>query len=768
MNCLCFIKNTKCDIFVSGIKARSMKKSQLVSILLLIIFLINSTATFSNRIEKPSKKKERPKVGLVLSGGGAKGFAYIGMLDLFNEVGLQVDYIGGTSIGSIVGGLYAVGYSPEAIKDIVVTQDWDALLRDEIPRKYLSYEEKEFMDKPIITLPIRERKIGLKQAMYHGQQINLLLNRYFSPAWSVTEFKNLQTPFLCVGANLFNGQAEVLTSGYLPYAIRSSMSIPGYFSPTYYNGMYLVDGGVVNNYPAKPVMDYGAGLLVGGDVQSGLKDTISELKTLAEIITQIVFFHAEEANLEADSLLKINVKYDVPATTMGFSDYDTIIKYGYCLADQYRDEIKALADSLNAIEPVAVKERNAKPLVYFDVVDIKYRGNHKIPDQFLENYFDKVRNSTATINEVEHLITSIYGTKFFEYVFYKVEPRSDGKFNLIIEVQESSPGYLGASVHYDSDYHGSVKVSGTFRNVFGNRSKLFTEVLLGTNPRLRALYLLSNGDDPGFGVEVDMYEFTFGDYEKGKKTTDLSIANFKSSAFYTTNFKNLYSFRAGFEYEYFRFKQKVVIYPDLVPLENFNSYGNIFVRFRADTRDKLHFSTTGFNTDLIGRYVMTLSSGWVQDVFSNSFILSLKTDQNISLSPKFVFRPGLYFGWTFQQDVITPVQYLFGAGGLNDINYINNYVPFTGVNFIQRLGLYSAIGRAKLQYNIYEKFYLTLRSDFGVLEDEVDEIFNIKNAMLGYGLTASYDSFIGPVELTVMGSNINPNVTLFLNVGFIF
>lgn len=733
---------------------------------LIAVLLLNPILLSANDVDAKNKKK-RPKVGLVLSGGGAKGFAYVGLLDLLQEVNMPIDYIGGTSIGSIMGGLFAAGYDADAIKEIITNQDWNALLRDEIPRKYISYDEKEYMGKSILSFPIKRRKVNLMQSMYHGQQINLLLNRYFSPVWDVRDFSELQTPFLCVAANLFNGDAEVLTGGYLPYAVRSSMSIPGYFSPTLYNGKYLIDGGVVNNYPAGPIKKEGTDLLLGGDVQSGLKDTITQLQTLTEIINQIVFFHAEEANTEADSLIKINVKLKVPAGMMDFDKYDTIIKYGYAVAELYREEITALADSLNALEPSEPKVRNTKPLVFIDIVDVYYEGNDKMPDDYLDNYFDNFKNSTVTIHEIENIITRLYGTRFFEYVFYELQPSSDGKANLLIRLKESSPGYLGASVHYDLDYHGSVLVNGTFRNIFGNRSKLFAELIMGTNPRFRALYLLSNGPKPGFGVDLDMYDFKFSYYDKATKITDIKMANIRASVFYTSIFRNLYSFRAGFEYEYFRFKQAIVVSPEFVPFENFKSYGNVFFSFRADTRNKEYYATNGFESELVVRYCMTLSDGWVDSVFTNSLVVSGKFDYNAPLSGKLTLKPAIFAGFTLQQDE-PPIQHWFGAGGLNEINYISNFVPFTGVKFVQKLGLYSAIGRMKLQYNIFKKLYFTLRADVGAVEETTKELFNVKNTMVGYGATASYDSFIGPVEFTVMASNINPGISFFVNVGFSF
>ncbi len=170
-----------------------MKKISLVlSLLFLAHILCAQDQQISNK-KKPNNK--RPKVGLILSGGGAKGFAYIGLFKVLHEVGLRIDYIGGTSIGSIMGGLYAVGYSPEAMEDMIRAQDWTALITDKIPRRFKAYEEKNYTENTIVAFPINKRKIAMKRSLYQGQLINLLLNRYFSPAWSIRDFNELQTPF---------------------------------------------------------------------------------------------------------------------------------------------------------------------------------------------------------------------------------------------------------------------------------------------------------------------------------------------------------------------------------------------------------------------------------------------------------------------------------------------------------------------------------------------------------------------------------------------
>ena len=744
-----------------------MKKSSILISFITVLLFLQSTSSFSISNAMPVKK-ERPKVGLVLSGGGAKGFAYIGLLRVMQEVGLRVDYVGGTSIGSIVAGLYAIGYSPDEIERMVKEQDWAPLLIDEIPRKYIAYEEKEFLENALVSLPFKKRKIALKQAMYQGQQVNLLLNRFFSPAWNTTDFSKFQTPFLCVGTNLFNGDAEVLKEGYLPMAIRASMSIPGYFSPTYYDGNYLVDGGIVDNYPAGELKKEGAQLIVGGDVQSGLADSISQLSSMTEIINQIVFFHGEKANEEAAEIIDLNIRFEVPAGMMDFTKYESIIAYGEKVAREHYDELKKLADSLNAIEYMPLKEYNTTPLDSLNIAKVIYKGNDKMSLIYFDNYFGQFENTKISIDDLEHVITRVYGTRFFKHVFYELVPVADGKANLIIDIEEGSPGYLSASVHYDTDYSGSIRLNGIFRNVLGHRSKLFTELVIGPNPRFRALYLLSNGAKPGFGTEIDMYEFKFEDFNKDTLIHKLGFTDYKVSAFMTSTFNNLYNFRAGVEYEYFSLSQKDIHVDSLfVPFEGFHSYGNLFVKLRADTRDKAYFATEGFNAEFKLTYAIPLSSDWSKNLFTNSLIFYAKYDQSFSLSPKFVVKPGFFVGGTLKQDS-PPIQHLFGLGGLNDINYVDGFVPFTGVHFIQEFGYYAGIARLKFQYNVYEKIYLTLRSDVGATSGDVKDLVDPAYTLFGYGLTASYNSIIGPVEFTVMGSNVNPSASFFVNIGFSF
>lgn len=734
---------------------------------LLTAILLLSPPSLSRAGNYHEPEGSRPKVGLVLSGGGAKGFAYIGLLRVLNEVGLQVDYIGGSSIGSIMGGLYAIGYHPDSIEQIIRSQNWDNLMTDKIERKYEAYDEKEFGEKTILSVPVRNRKISLGNAFYHGQQVDLLLNHYFSPAYQTFRFADLQVPFLCMGTDLLTGDAIVLDKGYLPMAVRSSMSIPGYFSPIEYEGYYLVDGGVVNNFPVKQVKEAGAEIIIGGNVQEGLYTTKKQLNSITAILDQIISFPGIEANHVADSLIDVSVRIKLNYGMMDFDQYDSIIAAGERVTRSHYHELKALADSLNAIEFRPMKPQLTHPLDTLEFGEIRIQGNTRTPTSYFHTYFKEIKGHAIAIKELETIINFMYGSRFFDRVSYRMD-NTKSPPDLIIDVEETARGVLSAGVHFDNDYNGSILINGVFRNLLGRNTKLFANAVLGVNPRLKVVYLIGWNGKAGLGISADLYTFKFNLYDKSEKTNQITFSNNKLSLFFNSAFLNMYNIKAGFDYEYFRFRQDVPVDTTLNKYSNFKSYGTPFVSINADTRNHGYFPTRGFQATLRAEYVIPLSGNWVQEIFTNSAIIYLKYDQSIPLHKRFTLRPGIMAGGTLKQSDQPPVQHMFAVGGLNTSNYIESFIDFTGAQFIQNYGNYALVGRMKLQYNFYKKNYLTFRADVGGNQHDIEELFLSENFMVGYGVTYSYDSFIGPIELTLMGSNINSGPMLFLNLGFWF
>jgi len=243
---------------------------------------------------------ERPKVGLILSGGAAKGMAHVGVLKVIEQAGLKIDYIGGTSMGGLVSDLYAIGYDADSLGGRVASVDWDKLLSDDINRRELSIEEKPDYDRFFVSFPLRERKVKLPAGVVTGQNIENLFAELCSHVHNIQDFDQFQIPLLCVSADVATGAAVIHRDGYLPNAMRATMAIPSVFTPVNIDGRLLIDGGVVNNFPVDHVQAMGADILIGvnvGHQPFSAEDEVNFLK----VMEQTVF-------LASNKLTKENIK----------------------------------------------------------------------------------------------------------------------------------------------------------------------------------------------------------------------------------------------------------------------------------------------------------------------------------------------------------------------------------------------------------------------------------------------------------------------------
>jgi NTE family protein len=768
-----------------------MKK---IYLFLLFTIFIFSGKSFSQTVADTVESK-RPKVGLVLSGGGAKGFAYIGLFKVLKEIGLHIDYIGGASIGSIMAGFYSAGYDPDTLPYIISEVDWDDVMKDKVARKYVPFIDKEMGEQLIIQLPIvnKKKKISLKQSLYEGQNVDLLLSRYFARFYKTNDFSKMPVPVFFTGTDLLTGNSVMLKSGNLEKAIRSSMSIPGYFKPIHYGDKYLVDGGVVNNYPAKDMRNLGMDFIIGGDVQQGLEQDINKLNSVFSVINQIIGFSAIEATKEGEKNTDMYIHFDMgPYNMMSFNDYDSIIAIGEKTARAHYDELKKLTDSLNAIEYKPGNDFSTEFLDSINILNVKVEGNKKVSPRYFKNLFKEITNEKISISELEKIINILYGSGFFDLVTYRFEEPEDvksdneennnfkdndlgnEKVNLVISVQEKGIGVIAAGIHYDSDYNIGLLFNASFQNLLVKGSKLFINMNLSQNMNFKFTYLMDRGPKPGLGISGNIYTFTFGDYDGNVKVNELKFTNYKATFFVSSTFINQFNFQIGGDYEYFRLEQNIITDTLLNDYSNFNSYFTVYGSFKMDTWNKAYYPTKGHKINARIEYVLPLSRDWVQDVFKNSLVFYTSWGGNFPLGnrKKFVFQPGIFAGFTVNGNSgkLTPVNHWFGLGGLNQNNYQENISSFIGTKFIQMFGLHTFVAKLKLQYNVYKSLYVMPRYDIGSawgLEgkgpgDEID--INVVN---GYGLTLGYDSFIGPAEITVMGSNVY-GFSMFLSIGYSF
>jgi NTE family protein len=243
-----------------------LRHNSFLFILFSLFFFLSAQNSFSQ------DTIHRKKIGLVLSGGGAKGFAHIGVLKVLEKAGVKIDFIGGTSMGAVVGGLYATGYNATQIDSIFEFTDFDELLQDYIPRTSKSFYEKRNDEMYAVSLPFEHFKIGVPIALSKGMYNYNLIAKLTHNVRHVRDFSKLPIPFVCVATDIEKGEEVILNKGYLAQAMMASSAFPSLFSPVEIDGKILIDGGVTNNYPVEELRKMGAEIIIGVDVQDGLKD----------------------------------------------------------------------------------------------------------------------------------------------------------------------------------------------------------------------------------------------------------------------------------------------------------------------------------------------------------------------------------------------------------------------------------------------------------------------------------------------------------------
>ena len=264
----------------------------------------------------PDTLGQRKKVGVVLSGGGAKGVAHIGVLKVLEEAGIPIDYISGTSMGAIVGGLYAVGYNAKALDSLVRMQNWPFLLSDKVYRFNQPFTEKESNEKYLISLSFSQEKgLSVPAGFVSGQNIYNLFSELTIGFHDSIPFRDLPIPFACVSANMIDGKEVVMDKGILPLAMRASMAIPGVFAPVTIDSMVLVDGGISNNFPVDVAKNMGAEITIGVDLSTGLKDE-KGLDNIMGIVDQLTAFMGMKSYENNKAMVDLYMNPDLK----GFTD----------------------------------------------------------------------------------------------------------------------------------------------------------------------------------------------------------------------------------------------------------------------------------------------------------------------------------------------------------------------------------------------------------------------------------------------------------------
>ena len=722
-------------------------------VILLISFLVFSYPSFSQ--ENVPVNEKRPKIGLVLSGGSAKGLAHVGVIKVLEEMGIRPDYIGGTSMGSIVGALYAIGYNVDSLESIARNTEWSRLLGDEISRRDLALEEKGDADRFFVSIPIKEDGIKIPSGVINGQNIENRFNTLFAPVHDTRNFHDFQIPFVCIATDIETGEEIVFKEGYLPKAVRASISIPSILDPIEINGRLLVDGGLVNNFPVDRVKEMGADIIIGVDVGFTYykKD---ELNSIFRILEQSVFFYGDEKNQRNKKMCDILIKPEFGSySSTSFSEADTLIAIGEAAARKAVPLLKALIDSLNIPTAQTLAPHNIPVKDSLLLTEIRIRGLSKVSGQLVTGKLQLEILDKVTPNDLERAMERLYSSLYFEKVSYELIDRNDG-VGLIIDIVEAKGGQFRLGMHYDTNYRSAILLNATFRNLILDGSKISTSFSLGENPYFEASIYKDNGWRPGFGLKFNSSKLDVYLYDEGNRISSLAYNESKVQLYTQSVFWNYYALGAGLEYEYVKLRPKIDPTLGIIPTDE--EYLNYYGFIKMDSYDNGYYPSRGIKVDARLKFITR--------EYDNAILFAVgRFSKAIPLSQKFTWIHQVYAGLVDGDSI--PYQYNFYTGGSNPTTR-NGLLPFTGLDYMEIVDKNALIYATDLQYQVFPNIYLVSKFNIGNLRSSFKDLFTTDKIIGGYGITLGYDSFIGPIEVSAQKRIGQSGLLGFINIGFWF
>jgi NTE family protein len=713
---------------------------------------------------------ERQKVGLVLSGGGAKGFAHIGVLKVLEEAGVKIDYIGGTSMGAVIGGFYASGYNARQIDSIFKHTNYDALLNDYIPRTSKNFYEKRNDELYAFALPFDKFKIGVPIALSKGLYNFNMINKLLYHVKDIKDFRDLPIPFVCVATNIETGEAELLKKGYLAQCIQASSSFPTLYSPIEMDGKMLIDGGVTNNYPVEEIRKMGADIIIGVDVQDDLKDRNS-LKEATKIMLQITNLQMIEKMKVKASLTDIYLKPDISKYgVLSFDERPEIIKKGEEAAFAVYDKIKLLADKNNFLKRADLKTQADS----IDINNIQINNLKNYTRAYILGKLGLKQNRKINFEDLANGLATLNATQNFGGINYKFFKNTNGKDDLVFNlIENETKSFMKFSLHYDNLYKSGLLTNFTFKNAFFKNDVVSLDLILGDNSRYNFDYYIDNGFYWSFGVKSKLNSFNRNlntDFNDGKFLNSLNINTINidfSSWINQIYFQTIYAEKSliGFGLEHERLKIKSETLQNTSQIFENSDYLSGFGYLKFDSYDNKYFPKKGVSFS--GDFQTYLYS----TNFSNQFYQFSIAKTELGYAQTFYKKTTLKLlaeaGSSIGKASVSYFDFVFGGYGASPIK---NFKPFYGYDFLSFSGNSFIKSTATIDYEFIKKNHLNFSANFANTDNKIfaNTDWFTKPKYSGYAIGYGLETVIGPLELKYTWSPEQSKNYAWISIGFWF
>lgn len=749
-------------------------------------------------------RKERPTVALVLSGGGAKGAAHVGVIKRVEELGIPVDVVLGTSMGGLIGALYSLGYTPYQMDTLIRNIDWAWVLNDKLSRKYISYEDMKYKEKYLLSIPFYYEKdyykakvandfrfgvphkyrgefhIGadsensldllknnllgsLPSGYIYGQNVSNLISSLTVGYQDSIDFKTLPRPYFCIAADMVSGKAKIWHSGKINDAMRSTMSIPGMFAPVRVDGMVLVDGGLRDNYPTALAREMGADIIIGVDLSQGRK-TFSEVNNIGDIFGQGIDMLGLDAYERNVNIPDVKIKPDLKEyNMMSFNPVaiDTIIARGYRSALAQDEMLKKVAVRTTGYQS---EVRNTKGLgrdsIY--IADIEMRGISQREEQLLKDRLRLNFSERVSREDLDRIVDHIYGTQAYDYVTYELLGTEE-PYRLILNCKKGPVHQFGLGVRADSEEIVSVLL-----NIGFNAHKLHGHVFdltgkVAASPIVSLRWSYDMPKIPTMNARASVRWTDMGMLNFGNNRLSLSLLKASQEVYLSNMTWRHFDLRTGFRNDiiHVRNVKSSQIIGDYDFGQLSNDFVSAFADVRGDTFDDGYFPRKGFTAGASYSWVF----GGFPNKFNNFHTVQVDAKVVLPIGDVFAFLPSFNFRFLLGDNI--PVAYFNAMGGSLPGRYVDQQIPFVGITNLYATKNILTVYRTDFRFRLAKNHYLTgivnYARDCDLFREYLDEM-----GAFGVAAEYSYDTIFGPLSFNVHWSTLSNKLGFYLSAGYNF
>lgn len=717
-----------------------------------------------------SPQPKRKKVAVVLSGGGAKGVAHIGALKVIEEAGIPIDIITGTSMGSIVGGLYSIGYRADVLDSIVRAQDWNTLLldREDLSLQRIAEREKQntYMISTGITLK-KNKGLSATGGIIKGKNLHSLFERLTSGYNDSIDFNTLPIPFACVATDMVTFTEYDFHSGVLPQAMRASMAIPAVFTPVRIGGMVLVDGGMRNNYPADVAREMGADIIIGVAVPDEDK-TAEDLGSTTSILKRIVDYNTKNKYDENVSITDVYIPvntHNYSAASFNSAAIDTLINRGEEAARGHWDELVALRERIGNYKPkpqtpVVLLSPDSVKITSVEFVDVS-----PIDEKYIRAKFHLRANDRLTSRQAELVTTAMRVDLFYQEPSFHLSKTDDG-MKAVFTGGQKKASQLNLGVRFDTEEMVAMQVNADIPM----RRALMTDVDLTLRLGMRIMARLDVAFYPGHLMRPTLSYIFHRDeiniYEKGEKDYNFSYNQHAAElAVLNFNVRN-FTISGGIRWDYYHFPHVLKGNKDSETSKRafdddhfFSYYGRLDYNSENDwyfpaRGSKLHAQYVYYTDDFAG----LKGKAGMHDV-------SGMWRKSFTMGERFTLQPMLYGRMLFGSERPGILGNMIGGEWFG--HKLAWQMPFAGVNYLEHVDPYLVAMQMQAQQRLGKNNYVLLRVAAAQQADDLENLLD-RSTLLGSSLSYYYNTMFGPLGASVGYSNKTKEPYFYINLGFVF